>query len=384
MKDWVKGKLDEIDALFPPERVQRSKARIAAMWSGERPTDRYPVTYYPVSFEYYNDVHTPEERLARSLDEFIIHGKLEDDFIPSLFPGCKQSTIPNMFGATQVVKGKDFTCEKIIHSPADIDALPEATIARGSVAEEWLRMQEYFVEETDGRIPVHVTDMQGPVDVCGQLWGYDELFLCALTEPQRYHALMTRVTDAFLLLWRRQRDVVGSGFLGTHLFGWNWVPPDNGVTVSADSLVMVSPDFYDQFYKPYFLRLGRDFGGAVIHSCGNFAQTVPPLMRTAGVKGINASQMSTGDLVKAGLERSVAVVAITRFDDAREFYSFAHDHRLCVDATVFDIWPQDPAASSTTATMDGVVFRKPDTWTGKDWDDIRRREDELMEMLAGL
>lgn len=384
MKDWVKRLLDEVDELFPPERLKKSKARITAIWKGERPPDRYPVTYYPVSFEYYNDVHTPEERLRRSLDEFVIHGKLKDDFIPSLFPGCRQATIPNMFGAPEVVKGNDFTCEKIIHTPADIDALPEAVITKGSIAEQWLRMQEYFVEQTEGRIPVHVTDMQGPVDVCGQMWGYDDLFLCALTEPERYHALMTKVTDAFLLLWRRQREVAGDSFLGTHLFGWNWVPSDNGVTVSADSLVMVSPDFYDEFYKPYFVKLGTGFGGTVIHSCGNFSQTIPPLMRTPGVKGINAAQMTTEELVRAGIDRKVALIAIAPFDGAEKYYSFACEHGLRVDVTVFDIWPLEEAASSGTATLGGVQFKKTDTWTGGDWDYIRRREDTLMEMLYRL
>lgn len=380
MKDWVKKKLEEVEMLFPPERLEKSKARIAAIWRGERPPDRYPVTYYPVSFEYYNDVHTPEQRLKSSFDEFIIHGKLNDDFIPSFFPGCRQATIPNMFGAPEIIKGNDFTCEKIVHSSVDIDSLPDAVIAPGSLADQWLRMQEYFLEETDGRIPIHVTDMQGPADVCGQLWSYDELFVCALTEPDRYHALMNKATDAFLLLWRKQKEVTGDQFLGTHLFGWNWVPPDNGVTISADSLVMVSPEFYDEFYKPYFVKLGESFGGAVVHSCGDFSQTIPPLMRTPGIRGINASQMTAEQLVRAGVDGSLLVIAITSFDDARSFFSFIKDKGLNADVTVYDIWPQETDRASGSPTLESVVFRKPETWTSEDWDFIRRREDLLMEI----
>jgi hypothetical protein len=49
---------------------------------------------------------------------------------------------------------------------------------------------------------------------------------------------------------------------------------------------------------------------------------------------------------------------------------------------VFDIWPQEDAASSGTPTLNGVTFKKPETWTEEDWDYIRRREDKLLEMLT--
>src|SRR5450756_2299228 len=42
MKDWVKRSLDEIDSLFPIDRINRSKERWTRVWTGERPLDRYP------------------------------------------------------------------------------------------------------------------------------------------------------------------------------------------------------------------------------------------------------------------------------------------------------------------------------------------------------
>ena len=41
--------------------------------------------------------------------------------------------------------------------------------------------------------------MQGPVDVCGQLWGYDNLFVCAYEQPEQYGKLMSKVSDAFIM-----------------------------------------------------------------------------------------------------------------------------------------------------------------------------------------
>ncbi len=65
-----------------------------------------------------------------------------------------------MFGAPEIIINEDVTCEKIIHSPEDISKLPKHRLI--GVAKRWLEMEEYFLEETNGELPIHVTDMQGP------------------------------------------------------------------------------------------------------------------------------------------------------------------------------------------------------------------------------
>ncbi len=64
MRDAIKRKIDEVYELFPKHRVETSKTRIRAQWNRSLTADRYPVTYNPVLFEYYNDVHTPSYRHA--------------------------------------------------------------------------------------------------------------------------------------------------------------------------------------------------------------------------------------------------------------------------------------------------------------------------------
>src|SRR5450756_1105974 len=71
MKDWVKRSLDEIDSLFPIDRINRSKERWTRVWTGERPLDRYPFhTGFPL-FNPYNINHPAEERLRAYLDACI-------------------------------------------------------------------------------------------------------------------------------------------------------------------------------------------------------------------------------------------------------------------------------------------------------------------------
>lgn len=370
MQEWIKHKLDQIDELFPSERIERSKKRWTALWNKNATPDRYPFVTSPFMFDYYDDVHTPEERLRVSLDEIIVRGKLRDDYVPTIFPGCRQSTIPNMFGAREIVVGRDHSAEKLLNQIEDVDHLPEPSMGPGTVAREWLDMQAYFLEETEGRLPVHVTDMQGPADVCGQLLSYDSFFISPYTDPEHYSRLMNKVTDAFIMFWGEQERLLGDQFVGTHLFGYDWVPPHNGATLSADSLVMISPEFYDEYYGPYLEKIGKAFGGLTIHSCGNFAQVIPRLCQDPNLRGINAGQMTVAEMLRAGLTNDKVVIAWCLVDDATEMFRLIEQHQLRVDLTMSCIIP-----------FEQEKLKHPETWTDEDWDMIRHNEDTVLENL---
>ncbi len=373
MRDCVKRKLDEIDRLFSVDRLNKSKDRWTKVWRGEKPTDRYPFhTGFPL-FNPYNTNHPAEKRLNAYLDACIFMGQMNDDFIPTIFPGCKQSTIPNMFGAKEVIKGIESTCERIISCVEDIDRLPEPSIGPGTVAHEWLAMQEYLLEETEGRIPIHVCDMQGPMDVCGQLWGYDNLFVCAYEEPEYFDKLLSKVTDAFILFWRKQQETLGDSFVGTHLFAWDWVPLGNGAALSADSLVMISPNYFDQFYKPYLERIGKAFGGIAVHSCGNFTAVVKNLCNTHYVKAINASQLSVEQLINAGMDKDKVIIAFLNCDELGKNMKLIREYSINASISILDTWP-----------MEEDKLEVPSNWTKEDWKEIRRKEDKVIEIMSIL
>lgn len=232
MKNWVKEKLNIIDELYPASRMEKSKNRWRRIWMSQKPIDRYPFVFTPITFNYYDDVFKKEDGLKAHLDEFIFRGVVQDDFIPAFFPGCRQGTIPNLFGSKEIMAGTDHSCEKNLSGYTDIDELPEPSMAPGTIVHEWLSMQEYYLQETEGRIPVHVTDTQGPLDVCRQLWGYDNLLSAPYEEPEYYHKLMVKVTEALKLFWKKQKELLGDLLVGTHLFGWDWVPEDAGFSLS--------------------------------------------------------------------------------------------------------------------------------------------------------
>lgn len=373
MKDWVKSKLSVIDELYPAERLERSKERWRRVWRGEKPLDRYPFVYAPVTFNYYDDVFKKEEGLKAYLDEFIVRGKVNDDFIPAFFPGCKQGTIPSMFGSKEIVAGKDHSCERVIFDSVDIDRLPEPSFGQGTIAYEWLDMQRYYLNETEGRIPVHVADMQGPVDVCGQLWGYDNVLTAPYEEPDYYHKLMGKVKDAFILFWKKQKELLGDNFVGTHLFGWDWVPEDMGASLSADSMAMMSPSFFNDYYKSYLEEIGDSLGSLSVHSCGNFSAVVKSLCAIPCVKAVNAGQMSVERLLEAGLDTNKVVISFEGVEYVDKVFELVRRHQLRPDITLCGIWPE----------RDGKVA-KPQDWTGKDWERIKEIEGRVLEEASRL
>lgn len=353
MRAWVRDKVDKINELYPERRVEESKARWRAIWEGRRPEGRYPYMFNPVSFNYYDKVFDNDEGLRAYLDEFIYRGFLDDDFIPAFFTVCRQSMIPSMFGAKEIIRGNDYTCERILKKPEDIDALPYPAILPGTPASKLLDIQRHYAEECEGEIPVHVGDMQGPMDVAGQLFGYDNLFLCAYDDPVRFRRLLDICSEAFEILWDAQKMLLGNLFIGTHLWGWDWVPENNGYTLSADVLAMISEDFFIEFYRDCLEKIAERGRGVVVHSCGDISAVVKALGETNGVKGVHVSQMSVPRLLDAGWDGRKMIICPESANNAHYIFEIVRERNLSVNYAVCDLWPVD---------KDGQALH-PSAWT---------------------
>lgn len=310
-----------------------------------------------------------EEGIRRYLDEFIYRGFIEDDFIPGFFPGCRQGTIPGMFGAKEVIVGQDYSCERIVKSVEEIDSLPAPSIREGTPAWEWLEMQQYYLEECEGRIPVHVCDMQGPMDVCGQLWGYENLMLSVYEDTEAYHKIMKAAMQAYIMLWEAQEKLLGDHFIGTHLYGWDWVPDKNGATLSADSMVMVSPQFFEDYYVKYLKEIAQKFGRLSIHSCGNFKQIVPVLAKMEEIGAINASQMGVKELLEAGRDPQKVIITIEEIHHAEELFTLEKEKNLQLNLCFDGLWPCDKNGNTIP----------PADWNEKMKREITKKEEGVLE-----
>ena len=361
MREIVRKKLEQIDELYPKERLSKSKDRWGRLWHNLPPLDRHPFVAFPIGLNCYSPSHDMEQRLHEHLDEFIRRGRFHDDYIPAFSNGCRQGTIPSMFGVPEVILGEDYSCERLLHSATDIEHLPEAKITQDVMAYAWIEMARYYVEETEGRIPVHVCDMQGPIDVAGQLWGYENFFEAAYDTPEICHALLQKTTAAFILLWNSQKNAVGGElFVGTHLSPYDWIPQNFGATVSVDSMVMVSPSFFNEFFTPSLKIIAEHFGGITLHSCGDFSAVIPAVNNVPYIRGMHAGQMNIEQIMNSGIDK--AITLITGYDENELMFDLLSNERQAVIPHV-NPWPP------------GVDWN---CWGEEEWNYIKKYENSVL------
>ena len=375
MRNQIREKLNRIHELFPEERIQKSKERWRRLWTGKLCLDRNPFVYINVTFDQYDPCKDPELMLQKSLDEIILRGHLDDDYVPGIFPGCRMSTAPGLYGAPEVIAGNDYSCEKILNAPQDILSLPDPAIRPGSVMDFFLQTQKFFLEETEGEVPVHVVDMQGPFDVCGKIWTYQNMFLCAYDEPELLQKLLDKLTSGFILTWNAQKQLLGSHFTGTHLFAWDWIPENTGATMSIDSLAMISKDFFVEFFKPQLEKISRDLNGLIVHSCGDFSAVVPELCTVPGLKGINAGQMTVENLVNAGLSKDTVAIVYESYDNLPVIKRLIDEKGLNVNIGLYDVFPRVPEQYSS-------ISSPLERWGERTWREIQARHENVKTTLT--
>jgi uroporphyrinogen-III decarboxylase len=205
---------------------------------------------------------------------------------------------------------------------------------------EMLAFTDHFVSETGGRYPVAITDLQGPLDTAYMIWEPSAFMLAMYDHPKEVHHLMRLVTDLIIRYVKEQR-ARSPEFLPCH-FPPLWLPDGRGISVSDDGLAVISPKLYKEFCLPYMNELSEEFGGVMIHSCGDFTHQLDNLAQVRDLRGINFGVTETP--FEPVWERFGGRTAIiphlglnneTHFEGNREFLEHVlkaktHNRGLCV------------------------------------------------------
>ena len=118
-----------------------------------------------------------------------------------------------------------------------------------------------------------------------------------------------------------------------------------GVSLSDDGLAVISAKLYEEFCLPYVNELSEEFGGILIHSCGNFVHQLDNLEKVHGLRGLNFGASETP--FEAVWERFNGKTAIIphlglnnphQFDGNKEYMEHiarvrTHNRGLCVLVT---------------------------------------------------
>ncbi len=278
---------------LPREKLEETKKFLTEFWNLEemsRPA-------YHIG-----DVKDPDMKpICENLKEFFLNEEImlkeqlqqignrvigRDDYIPALFPYIGTGIFASAFGCEIIYpENEQPWTVPIITSASQVHKLKKPKITDGLLGRV-LDLTKYMIDETDGQLPIRVTDIQGPLDTASLIWRYTDFFIEMYEHPKEVHMLLDMVTDLIIEFTQEQKRICGDLFVPNHC-PQVWVPPDKGISISEDLIAVISPALYEEFGIPYNDRLSEAFDGIFIHSCGNFEFNYDNLLKTKKLIGID-------------------------------------------------------------------------------------------------
>jgi hypothetical protein len=134
-----------------------------------------------------------------------------------------------------------------------------------------LDMITYFLDQTQGRLPMSWCDIQAPLNVAGGIVEASQFFLAFYEEPNKVKEILTAATDVLIRFTQKQSELIGE-LLARPGHGFASSRTGTGIGLSTDNLIMISPAMYKEFCVENAARIGNHFGGMAIHSCGNWGK----------------------------------------------------------------------------------------------------------------
>lgn len=301
----------------------------------------------------------PDRFLAAQLEELDAQAKLRGDLVPALCPTLGVIAVPSAFGCEVVWAENAFPAVRPL---AGDDPLAAAgAVAPGVSGGELGRIlsaTRRFIEATGARLPIRLTDLQGPLDNAALVAGHTAFLEALATRPREAHRLLRRVTDLMIAFAKAQRDLVrglGAEFVPGAF--QPWLPDDRGIAIANDVGVMLSPAQHDAFSVPYINELSEEFGGVYIHSCGAWARLAPSLEKVKDLRGLEfgASEAPYGPVLerfggrtvlacRVGLNRDIRFAGLADFVarvlQAKKTTRGLFVHADVTNGLVDDTWPE--------------------------------------------
>jgi len=147
----------------------------------------------------------------------------------------------------------------------------------------WKRIEAL---ESLSDMPLRAVNIPSPLVTASMIWDYTSFIEALLIFPDEVHVLLDKVTEATIVYIREQFRRIKNLFSVGHESTCP-IPRFAGVRVSDDTAALLSPDLYREFGVPYNNRISKEFGGIVVHSCGDIQYVVPAMMEIEGLKGLD-------------------------------------------------------------------------------------------------
>ena len=256
--------------------IERAKSNIRDIFDGKRKLAfRFEVLDPPVFMALEGLAATKSNKCAAILDHKLdlerqlaglrrrFEMGFEDDFVYRLQPYTGCGFFASALGCETVFPDNgDPITHKAISSLDELDSL-RVDVKGSDLIRLTLDKIKYFLDETNGEVPIAFPDLQSPLDTASIVMDYGELMYSLLAEPKAVHTLLGMVTDAM----EETLSLIGELLPKQSPSPAWWLP--RGIWLSDDLIAVVSPQQYKDIAMPYANRLSDIYGGVALHSCGN-------------------------------------------------------------------------------------------------------------------
>ncbi len=174
---------------------------------------------------------------------------------------------------------------RTVHDAADLVPRP---VEQSAIMRHVLTMIDTFLEETQGRIPMSWSDLQNPLNVATELVETSGFFLGLVDAQAQVRRILSAITDEVIRFTQEQTRRIGDRLVRPG-HGFASARTGTGIGLSSDNLVMISPRAYRQFCVENDARIGAAFGGAAIHSCGDWARWAEAVKANPQLRMVDAA-----------------------------------------------------------------------------------------------
>ena len=198
-------------------------------------------------------------------------------------------TTASAFGAEyEWPEGQAPVVRPLYRSMDDVPPLVPRDFDQASIMRYTLDTIEYFLEQTEGRVPLSWSDLQAPLNVATELIDTSTFFTAMIEKADWVRDVLSAVTEVVIRFTRQQSDLIGDR-LARPGHGFASSRAGQGIGLSTDNLVMISPRMYEKFCVADNIAIGSAFDGVAIHSCGDYARWLPALKKINNLLMVDAA-----------------------------------------------------------------------------------------------
>ena len=299
-------------------KPEEKKERLEAVWrledTGEVPFTIEIGPFHGATTAFFDDPAAEvrwSEELHRNREGVYDYG------LPNIKPNQGIGIIAAAFGCGYTVNNEADPWIKSIIQEENADDVHKLEIPdpeKNPVFQRvWKRIDSLQALST---MPLRMVNVPSPLVTASMIWDYTSFIEALLVFPDEAHALLDKVTEATIIYIREQFRRINNLFSVGHESICP-IPRFAGVRVSDDTAALLSPDLYREFGVKYNNRISREFGGLVVHSCGDVQYVAPAMMEIEGLKGLDFTipQVMNWETVRDAAAGKVALCLRQRYWD---------------------------------------------------------------------